>query len=127
VSDPDVPGNAQRQVRAQVSALGEKFLHRTRAQAIELRELVDGLSRGDPSVLVRLQEMAHKIHGSGAMFGFAAISERGEEIERLSERIAATHTLPASPVEASELQRLTECIDQLVDAIEAAAPRPHHS
>ena len=72
--DEDAKTKAERQLREQVAALGVKFLQRTRDQATALRELLVGLSNGDESVLAQMQELSHKIHGSGAMFGFEEVS-----------------------------------------------------
>jgi len=105
--------SAESQLRKQVSTLGAKFLERTRGEATQLRELVERLRSGDTGVLKRLQEMAHKIHGSGAMFGFPAISECADEIERLSEQLAAGSG-------ADELRRLTDSVEHLAKAVEAA-------
>jgi HPt (histidine-containing phosphotransfer) domain-containing protein len=77
-------GLADAQLREQVKALAEKFLTRTEGQIGQLREHVRQLRAGDADALQAIQELAHKIHGSGAMFGFAALSQHGGEIERLS-------------------------------------------
>jgi HPt (histidine-containing phosphotransfer) domain-containing protein len=126
MTDDDAPleGLPQQQLRAEVSVLGGKFLQRTRGEVAILRELVEGSSRGDSSALARLQELAHKIHGSGAMFGFEAISKYGEEIEHLGEQIAATGISPAAPADPVVLQQLRRRIEQLSQAVETACLRP---
>ena len=119
----------ERQLREQVSALGQKFLLRTRDETNVLRELTARLCQGDVSALAQLQEMAHKIHGSGAIFGFSAISECGGEIERLGEQLAAPRAAPAAGLDRDALQCLAQCIERLASAVAAAtaAGRPDHN
>ena len=111
----------ERQLREQVSALGQKFLLRTRGETQVLRELTARLCQGDVSALTQLQEVGHKIHGSGAIFGFPAISECGGEIERLGEQLAAPRAAPAAGLDCDALQCLAQCIERLARAVETAA------
>lgn len=99
------------ELREQVKLLGEKFLLRTADQITTLRAHVASLRNGDREVLAGMLELAHKIHGSGAMFGFAALSERAGDIERLiAAEPAATRAMP---------DRLSALIDELAAALEA--------
>jgi len=99
--------DGEEQLRQQVKLLGEKFLLRTAGQITTLREQMLRLRAGDRDALVVIQELTHKIHGSGAMFGFADLSDRAGEIERLI--VAGDDTL----------DRLDTLIDQLGAALEA--------
>ena len=120
-------GGATARVRHQVSELGEKFLRRTRSEAVALRVLLGRIQDGDTTVLPELASMAHKIHGSGAMFGFQAVSEYGGEIEHLAERLVTAEGAPDVHTEQM-LRRLTECIAQLAQAVEAGGtPEPVRS
>ena len=122
-SDDELKQGPQQQLREQVSALGEKFLLRTRDETSLLRELAARLCQGDVSALTRVQEVAHKIHGSGAVFGFSTISECGAEIERLGEQLAAPRAAPAAALDRDALQSLAQRIEQLAHAVDAAAGR----
>jgi HPt (histidine-containing phosphotransfer) domain-containing protein len=102
-------------VRQQVSELGEKFLRRTQAEATVLRDLVERIQAGDITVVPELEAMAHKIHGSGAMFGFPAVSECAAEIEHLAEHLMTAEGA-ADVHTGNTLQRLKDCISQLVRA-----------
>jgi len=103
--------SGEAELREQVKALGEKFLLRTEDQIATLRAYVASLRSGDRNVLVGMQELAHKIHGSGAMFGFAALSDRAGEIERLvAPESSAAHATP---------DRLGALIEDLAAALEA--------
>lgn len=107
-------------VRQQVSELGEKFLRRTQSEAAVLGVLIGRVQQGDASVLPEVERMAHKIHGSGAMFGFPAISERAGEIEHLAEHLI-TADGSAAVHSADTLRQLIDCIAQLARAAEAPA------
>ena len=80
-----------------------------------MRVLIDRLREDDSTVLPELARMAHKIHGSGAMFGFPAISESAAEIEHLSEHLMKPETAAEATI-ALTIQRLMECITQLARA-----------
>ena len=116
----DPKAKAERQLREQVAALGVKFLQRTQDQATTLRELLGSLAKGDESVLARMQELSHKIHGSGAMFGFEEVSRVAGEIEQLcydrrqaGEGVAALGTTDL-------VQRLDRGIEELALATQNA-------
>jgi HPt (histidine-containing phosphotransfer) domain-containing protein len=104
-------------VRQQVSELGEKFLRRTQAEATVLSDLVERIRAGDLTVLAEMERMAHKIHGSGAMFGFPAVSECAAEIEHLAEHLMSAQG-GADVHTGNTLQRLKDCISQLMRAAE---------
>jgi HPt (histidine-containing phosphotransfer) domain-containing protein len=115
----DSKTKAERQLREQVAALGVKFLLRTQEQTVSLRELLASLSHGDESVLTRMQELAHKIHGSGAMFGFEELSRFAGEIEQLvydrrqgSEATAGADFVPRLAHSIAELARATLAAQQ---------------
>jgi HPt (histidine-containing phosphotransfer) domain-containing protein len=103
--------------RLQVSELGEKFLRRTSSEAVALRVLLGRIQDGDTTVLPQMASMAHKIHGSGGVFGFQAVSDYAGEIEHLAERLVTTEGTPDVHTER-KLRRLAECIAHLVQAVE---------
>jgi HPt (histidine-containing phosphotransfer) domain-containing protein len=90
----------------ELAAIREKFLLRTRGELPLLRELLGRIRAGDSTGLVQLQIFAHRIHGSGATFDFAAISESAGQIEKLIEVLIGTSA--ASVVEPHDLRSLVE-------------------
>jgi HPt (histidine-containing phosphotransfer) domain-containing protein len=119
-ANEDPKALAERQLREQVAALGQKFLQRTQDQATALRELLASLSAGDESVLARMQELAHKIHGSGAMFGFDDVSRFAGEIEQLCyDRRQANEAGAGGPI-VELRQRLDQSIAALGRATQSA-------
>lgn len=113
----DADSDAKVRLREQIADLASKFLERSRVQAEKLCELNDRLRAGDASGIALIHEIAHKIHGSGAMFGFTAVSERAEQIERITQGLLGDICAPAPQISLG----LAESIRQLTSAIEAAA------
>jgi HPt (histidine-containing phosphotransfer) domain-containing protein len=97
-------------MRARIEVLAEKFLQRTAEQLVSMRELLGQVAAGDPTAVRSIQELAHKIHGSGAMFGFPLLSDCGSDLER------RTLEMPAEPGSADQLRLL---LDRLAAALEA--------
>jgi HPt (histidine-containing phosphotransfer) domain-containing protein len=119
-ANEDPKAQAERQLREQVAALGLKFLQRTQDQTASLRELLASLSEGDESVLARMQELSHKIHGSGAMFGFDEVSRFAGEVEQLCyDRRQANEAGGAGSI-AELVQRLDQSILALGRATQSA-------
>jgi HPt (histidine-containing phosphotransfer) domain-containing protein len=110
-------------LRPLVAELGAKFLERTRGEAVVLRELLERAHLGGPTVMDQLEHLAHRIHGTGATFGFAAVSECGAEIERLVEGLKARDVSADAAIEPQCLQRLMQCTQRLAQEVEAAAAR----
>jgi HPt (histidine-containing phosphotransfer) domain-containing protein len=104
-----------------IKDLGAKFLHRTRAEASVLHELIERVHRGDAGVIPELEHLAHKIHGTGATFGFAAVSNCAREIEHLVEGLKTCDPSANALLRTQRLQRMTECTQQLAREVEAAA------
>jgi HPt (histidine-containing phosphotransfer) domain-containing protein len=71
-------------------------------------------------VLLPIQEVAHKIHGSGAMFGFARISESAGVLEGLSAQIAREITAVGAAAHVEYTRRLTASVEQVAEALAAA-------
>ena len=99
-------------LRQQLQEIGTRFLQRTLRELEPLEELRRRLRAGDRTCLVEIQRLAHRIHGSGAMFGFDAISAHAREIELLA----------GSEVVGTELLlRVDACLLALKNATTAAA------
>jgi CheY-like chemotaxis protein len=101
--------------------LGGKFLQRTRAEAIVLRELIERAYLGDSSVMGQLSHLAHKINGAGTTFGFAAVSGCGREIEHLIERHAEREAPGEAAIDPALLQQLMDCTRRLAQEVEVAS------
>jgi HPt (histidine-containing phosphotransfer) domain-containing protein len=72
------------QLQQQIADIGVRFLRRTIGEVSQLRQCLESARAGSLDSLKQLERLAHKIQGSGAMFGFDELSERASEIERLA-------------------------------------------
>ena len=67
---------------------------------------------GDLTGIEELEQMAHKIHGSGAMFGFDIASDCAGDVEQLA---------ASRPTDPQSLQKLADSIAVLEKEVHAAA------
>jgi two-component system, OmpR family, response regulator len=102
----------------EVTSLTGGFLARTERDVARLRQLLERLRAGDKSALREIERVAHTIHGSAAMFGFLAVSERGGAIEDLAE--AMMSPMGAGGAFDAALQQLSGHADRLAEEVEAA-------
>lgn len=104
----------------QAGSVEDKFLERTRTDVIRLREMIERSRQGGRSVLQELEQLAHSIHGAGAMCDFLQISATGGVIERLVKTAMAGMTIPNATTEPALLQQLYNCTEELAGEVEAA-------
>jgi chemotaxis protein histidine kinase CheA len=105
----------------QMARIRERFLLRAQGELPLLRELLGRIQAGDLTGLVQLQFFAHRIHGTGATFNFAAISESAGKIENLLGVLIGTSA--ASVVEPHDLCCLVKCGRRLELEIGAATTK----
>lgn len=91
-------------LRQQMSEIGDRYLKRTLAEMERLRQLVEQACGGEAQAVTEIAHMAHKIHGSGAMFGFDALSDCARELEVL---------VGSKPQPADFMDRLATCVESL--------------
>ena len=72
------------QLQQQIADIGVRFLKRTIGEVGQLRAYLESARGGSLDSRKELERLAHRIYGSGAMFGFDELSERASEIERLA-------------------------------------------
>ena len=82
----------QQSNRQQLDAIGDRYLQRTRTEMALFNEALTKLESGDLTAFIGLQQLAHKVHGSGAMFGFDRIGDLAQGVEVLA-LAAKTDTL----------------------------------
>jgi len=113
----------QDKLQEQMAKIGDRYLGRTLSELDQLHELAALALSGSPGQARELEQMAHKIHGSGAMFGFDLLSEHAGEIERiaaaLGRRPAPAHLL-AMPEQDLRV-RLQDFVQKLTEVTRAAA------
>ncbi len=90
--------------------IGDRYLRRTAMELGRLRESMHALKVGEHHRLREVVQIAHKVHGSGAMFGFHEVSDAAGALEHLAEPY-----LERAPVDWSELIELCELLTQQLD------------
>ena len=111
--------DGEQQMRQQVEALAGRFLKRTIDQVAAFREQATQFSQGNTDALQAVQDVAHKIHGSGAVFGFPGISEAAERLERFSDQVIKSRSVETGAAHAQHAQQLTALVEQLAAAVES--------
>ena len=76
--------NDEERLRQQMATIGTRYLTRTLGELGRIRELHTEVEAGTTTSLKELERAAHKIHGSGAMFGFHSVSDRAREVEHIA-------------------------------------------
>jgi HPt (histidine-containing phosphotransfer) domain-containing protein len=79
----------QAQIRERMQQLGVKFARRTQGELVSMRALVEQARQGNADAVRSLEQLAHKIHGTGATFGLTGISGSAAEIERMASQAVA--------------------------------------
>jgi CheY-like chemotaxis protein len=102
----------------QLATIRESFVHRARGELPLFLELLGRLQAGDSTGLAQLHSFAHRLHGSGATFDLAAISESAGQIENLLKVVVGAPA--AATVDPLDLGRLMECGRRLALEIRAA-------
>ena len=67
-----------------VSHLHDRFLRRSLADAILMREFIEKLRAGDATMLDEVAHLAHRICGTGGSLGFTALSACAMKIEQIA-------------------------------------------
>jgi HPt (histidine-containing phosphotransfer) domain-containing protein len=116
VSDED-------KLRQQMAQIGTRYLTRTLGELHRIRELAAQVQSGSAAELKDLEHAAHKIHGSGAMFGFEQVSDRAGEIEHIAGFLARRESPEhLHGIDDDELRRrLGESVRQLEELTRTAA------
>jgi HPt (histidine-containing phosphotransfer) domain-containing protein len=82
-------------MQQQLGEIGLRYLKRTVTEIATLRDMLAKLRAGEASSLKEIEHLSHKIHGSGAMFGFDALSSEARQIELAAGSSANTPELHA--------------------------------
>jgi diguanylate cyclase (GGDEF)-like protein len=104
----------------QAGSVNDRFLERTKTDVIRLREMIERSRQGGQSALKELEQLAHSIHGAGAMCDFLQISAAAGAIERLAKTAVAGTSTPNSTTGPAMLQQLYDCTENLAVEVKAA-------
>lgn len=101
------------ELQHKIADIAGRYIQRTAGELNSLRDLIGQVRAGNAGALKDIEHLAHKIYGSGAMFGFEAVSERARALE-----LVARET--ADPAMLARLQQHADALEQQVrDAVRA--------
>lgn len=100
------------ELKVRMGDLSVRFLQRTASETPLLREWLAKVTADPQTALKELEVIAHRIHGSGAMFGFGAISDAAGAVEKLASDHDAINEMPPAQYVAQ--------MSGLLGALEAA-------
>ena len=103
----------QAAMRDKVSVLAIRFLQRCVNDMVSGRKLLDKLKGGDASAFKDLEQLAHRIVGTGSSLGFESLSIRAVVVERFAEA-----QFPSGLPDPEAIARLGEFLAQLESEID---------
>jgi HPt (histidine-containing phosphotransfer) domain-containing protein len=103
--------------RARMLELKQKFVERSQGEMVTLRDSLTAFQAGDAAALGVIEQLAHRMSGTGATLGLDALSERAQQVERL----AGTRA-PGTPPDAAAVSVLRTAIEALAAEL-ARTPR----
>jgi len=106
-------GDKQAALRDKIAVLAERFLQRCAADMATGRELLDKLKGGSAAAFKEMEQLAHRIVGTGSSLGFHSLSTHAVSIERFAEAQS-----PDAPPDPEAIARLGEYLAQLESEID---------
>lgn len=82
--------------RARLAELREKFIERTRAEIMAMRQALARAQAGDAVALGDIAQLAHRMSGTGATLGLDALGEQARLVEKLAESSSVAQGDPAA-------------------------------
>jgi HPt (histidine-containing phosphotransfer) domain-containing protein len=95
-----------------LAEIGARYITRTVAELEQLKAFADAAAAGSSEALQELGTLAHRIRGSGAMFGFHAISKSAESLELFAHDRSLTQT---------DVQTMQSLVNDLIEEVQRAA------
>jgi HPt (histidine-containing phosphotransfer) domain-containing protein len=114
--------NTETELRRKMAVIGARYLARTHTEIGELRTLIAQLASGGKATLKEIEMLAHRIRGSGAIFGFTELSEAAEGIEMLAVDCAFEDDLDLGQLSAHLTDYLAALTQAVARALQAATP-----
>ncbi|HEY7639209.1 MAG TPA: Hpt domain-containing protein [Steroidobacteraceae bacterium] len=97
------------ELQQKIADIAGRYIQRTAGEMAGLRDLLGKLRAGHTAAMKEIEQLAHKIYGSGSMFGFEAVSEQARALE-----LAAKES--ADPIDVDKLQQHADGLEQQVQA-----------
>lgn len=112
--------NSEEEMRVKFAAIGARYLARTANELGQLEKLVGQLSAGGQATIKEIEILSHRIRGSGAVFGFAALSEVAGVIEMLAVDSALADHCDAAQLTAQFTAQIKRLQAETQNALAAA-------
>ena len=98
------------ELQQKIADIAGRYIQRTAGELGGLRELIVKVQAGNTAAAKEIEQLAHKIYGSGSMFGFEAVSEQARELELASRE----------PVDVQMIEKVQRHADALEAKVQAA-------
>ena len=98
------------ELQQKIADIAGRYIQRTAGELGGLRELIAKVRAGNAGAAKEVEQLAHKIYGSGSMFGFEAVSDQARELEFATK----------APADAQMLDKLQRCADALEARVQDA-------
>jgi HPt (histidine-containing phosphotransfer) domain-containing protein len=108
-------------MQRKMAEIGARYLARTTAELGDLQRMVTELPTGGNATLKEIEILAHRIRGSGAVFGFAQLSDIAGVIEMLAVDSALIDLRSKMRNDAQLAEQFAVHLQQLVAETQAAA------
>jgi len=92
-------------MQQKIADIGGRYIQRTAGELAGLRELLAKVRAGNTAAIKEIEHLAHKIYGSGSMFGFEAVSEQARELELVARNTADPQMLDKLQTHADRLEQ----------------------
>lgn len=101
------------ELQQKIADIGVRYIQRTAGELVGLREMIEKVRAGNAAAAKDIEHLAHKIYGSGAMFGFEAVSEKARALELVAKDVT-------DPALIDKLHQHADALEQQVqDALRA--------
>ena len=97
------------ELQQKIADIGGRYIQRTAGEIAGLRDMIAKVRAGDAAASKEIEHLAHKIYGSGAMFGFEAVSDQARVLELAARDVT-------DPGTVDKLQEHAEKLEQTVQA-----------
>ena len=111
--------NNDTDMRRKMAEIGVRYLARTITEIVDLQRMVTQLASGGNATLKEIEVLAHRIRGSGAVFGFAKLSDAAGVIEMLAVDSALNDRDAAQ--DAQLAKQFAAHVERLIAATSAAS------
>jgi HPt (histidine-containing phosphotransfer) domain-containing protein len=93
------------ELQQKIADIGGRYIQRTAGELAGLRDLIAKVRAGSAGACKDIEHLAHKIYGSGSMFGFEAVSEQARALELAAKDVTDPSMIDKLQQHADGLER----------------------